>query len=260
MPARAPRARRRFGQHFLRDPAIVDAIVEALDPRRGENLVEIGPGRGVLTAAVLSRCGELSAVEIDRDLAALLRETPALGPGLTLINADALSYDFRQLGQNLRIFGNLPYNISTPLLFHLLDQRDSVQEMLFMLQREVVERLTAPPGIKAYGRLSVMVQACCQTEALLTVPPEAFDPPPRVESQVIALRPKAAAVNLDTETLGWLVRTAFSARRKQLAKALRPLLDAESIVQAGIDPGLRPERLSVADYLRLAERLATLRP
>ena len=255
MSATVPRTKRRFGQHFLADEQIVEAIVETLDPRPGETLVEIGPGPGVLTAPVLSRSGHLTAVEIDRDLAAGLRTDPALAAGLTLINTDALRFDFRQLGRGLRLFGNLPYNISTPLLFHLLDQRDAIQDMLFMLQREVVERITAPPGGKAYGRLSVMVQCCCDTEPLMRVPAHAFRPPPRVESQVIALRPRPSATNLDTSTLERVVRTAFSAWRKRLAKALSPLLHPDRIAAAGIDGDLRPERLSVAEFQRLAAQV-----
>lgn len=258
MTAKPPPARRRFGQHFLRDPVAVEQIIAALDPRPGEHLVEIGPGRGVLTEPVLAQAKRLTAVEIDRDLAAALARQYGPETGLTLLTQDALSLDLYRIGQSLRVFGNLPYNISTPLLFHLIDQRDTISDMLFMLQREVVERITATPGGKTYGRLSVMVQSCCAADPLLLVPPEAFEPMPKVDSQVIALRPKPTAADLNTAALARVVRTAFSARRKRLAKALRPLLTVTDIAQTGVDGDLRPDQLSVDEFIRLAERLGDI--
>jgi 16S rRNA (adenine1518-N6/adenine1519-N6)-dimethyltransferase len=247
-------ARKRFGQHFLADDAVIDAIVRAIAPRPGQALVEIGPGLGALTGPLLEQCGALTVIELDRDLAARLRRRP----GLTVIEADVLKVDFTALaagfGGLLRVVGNLPYNISTPILFHLLDAAPHVQDQHFMLQKEVVERMAAAPGGKAYGRLSVMLQWRYRIDEVLDVPPEAFEPPPRVESAVVRMVPLAAQADIDRARLGELVTVAFSQRRKLLRHTL-----GRWIAQQGIDTGFdlqrRAEEVPVAEYLALA-RLA----
>lgn len=255
MPDSALRARKRFGQHFLRDREVIDFIIAQFDPRDQAPVIEIGPGRGALTAPLLARLGNLTVIELDRDLVALLRERYR-DSTLRIISADALKYDFRQLatGSRMRLVGNLPYNISTPLLFHLLAQMEYVASMLFMLQHEVVERICAAPGEAAYGRLSVMLQSCCLTESLMVIGPESFSPPPKVKSAIVRLTPDPSLRErlLDTTRFEQIVRLAFSKRRKTLRNALREL-DAPSLFEeTGIDPDLRAERLSVADYISLA--------
>ncbi len=251
------RPRKRFGQHFLHERATIERIVAAVAPRTDERLVEIGPGEGALTWPLLAATDKLDAVEVDRDLAAALRA--ADHDGLTVHEGDVLTFDFAALagGDRLRLVGNLPYNISTPLLFHLLAQRDAIADMHFMLQREVVDRLAAGPGSKTYGRLSVMVQAHCTVEPLFRIAPGAFRPPPAVESAVVRLRPLGtpAVAPAHEAAFATLVRQAFGARRKTLRNTLRPQLSAEAIAAAGIDPGARPETLSVADFVALAEAL-----
>ena len=218
----APPPKKRFGQHFLVDSGVIDAIVRAVAPRPGEALVEIGPGRGAITMPLLERCGALRVIELDRDLAARLRRTP----GLEVIEADVLKVDFTALAAaaggmpKLRIVGNLPYNISTPILFHLLRSVDHVADQHVMLQKEVVDRMAAAPGRKDYGRLSVMLQWRYDIEPLLDVPPEAFDPPPRVDSAVLRMTPKPAPPGVDPALLGELVTVAFSQRRKLLRHTL----------------------------------------
>ncbi len=249
------RARKRFGQHFLHDPEVLRRIVAAIDPQPGEPLVEIGPGRGALTAPLLERAGTLTAIEIDRDLARELARR--FGAALKLIVGDALEVDFVALrgpGPALRVVGNLPYNISTPLLFHLLAQRTAILDMHFMLQREVVERMVAAPGSKSYGRLTVMLAPWTQIEALLEVPPQAFRPAPKVSSTVVRITPhsEAAFPIGDPARFEQVVRAAFSQRRKTLRNALKGLVDAERLRQNGIDPALRPERLTPAQFALLA--------
>lgn len=248
--------KKRFGQNFLHDPAIIDRIVAALDPRPGERLVEIGPGRGALTAPVLARTGALTAIELDRDLAVELAAR-FQDDGLCLIGADALRFDFSALvtaGERLRVFGNLPYNISSPLLFHLLTHRRAIADMLFMLQREVVDRIVATPGDADYGRLSVMIQYACAAEALFVVSPGAFFPPPKVHSRMLQLTPHATPPfpAADEKRLADLVQRAFAQRRKTLRNSIGAVVTAAQFAAADIDPGLRPERLSVADFVRLA--------
>jgi len=234
--------RKRFGQHFLHDPGVVAKIVAAIDPRPGERLVEIGPGEGALTRPLLERAERLAAIEIDRDLAARLeREFPP--QRLQVLRQDALECDFAAFGEGLRLVGNLPYNISTPLLFHLAQYAARVRDMHFMLQREVVERMVAAPSQPAYGRLSVSLQARFRMRKLFTVARGAFRPPPKVESAVVRLLPLEKMLVIDEA----LLRRAFSARRKTLRNAL-PGID---FVALGIDPGLRPENLSAADYARI---------
>ncbi|MDX1592638.1 MAG: 16S rRNA (adenine(1518)-N(6)/adenine(1519)-N(6))-dimethyltransferase RsmA [Gammaproteobacteria bacterium] len=250
------RPRKRFGQNFLRDGTVIERIVAAIDPRHGQRLVEIGPGEGALTAPLLAAAGRLAAIELDRDLVARLRDRFPPDSGLELIEGDALAFDFRALAGEgpLRLVGNLPYNISTPLLFHLFAQRDAVADMHFMLQREVVDRLAASPGTKSYGRLSVMAQYACEIRPVLQVPPRAFRPPPKVDSTVVRLVPHATPpVTVDDpERLRRLVSAAFAQRRKTLRNSLRDQLDAEAMIHAGIDPGRRAETLSLAEFAALA--------
>jgi len=239
------RPRKRFGQHFLHDPRVLARIVDAIAPQPGDVLVEIGPGEGALTRPLLERAQALHAIEVDRDLAARLRELP----GLTLHEGDALAFDFARLPAGMRLVGNLPYNISTPLLFQLARYADRVRDMHFMLQLEVVERMVAAPSTSDYGRLSVALQARFAMEKLFTVSRGAFRPPPKVESAVVRLTPLRAMLAIDED----LLRRAFSARRKQLRNAL-PGID---LAAAGIDARLRPENLSPADYARLSALIAS---
>ncbi len=251
--------RKRFGQNFLRDDTVVHRIVMAVNPRPGDHLVEIGPGEGVMTAALLGRSARLDAIEIDRDLVARLSQRFAERPGFRLHAADALKFDIAGLseGGKLRIVGNLPYNISTPLLFHLLAAADRIEDMHFMLQREVVDRLCAGPGEPDYGRLSLMAQYRCRAEKLFEVPPESFQPPPRVMSAVVRLTPHAEPpLTADAVTLGQVVAAAFAQRRKTLRNALRHLLDEADLLAAGIDPGARAETLDLAAFAGLARRLS----
>ncbi len=251
------RARKRFGQHFLHDPGVLRRIVAAVDPRAGERIVEIGPGQGALTLPLLERCGRVEAIEIDRDLAALLAAR-AKGRGELLIHrADVLEVDFRALhggGAKLRVCGNLPYNISTPLLFHLLESREVIADMHFMLQKEVVDRIVAPPGGKSYGRLTVMLAAACSAEALFRVGRGAFQPPPAVDSTVVRLVPHAGNPFPlpDPARFARLVAAAFSMRRKTLRNSLRGLVDAAQFGAAGIEADRRPETLAPAEFARLA--------
>lgn len=247
--------RKRFGQNFLRDPGIIQRIVRSIAPRADDLLLEIGPGQGALTAALLESPARLLAVELDRDLIPLLQQRFGHLERFRLLQGDALQLELAGLADSpLRVVGNLPYNISTPLLFHLLRQRRQLVDMHFMLQREVVERLAASPGSKAWGRLGVMVQYHCRVTPLLTVPPEAFVPRPRVQSAVVRLQPHAEPPHRATDEalLARLVNLAFQQRRKTLRNALRELLDAEAMAGLGIDPRRRPETLSLAEFVELA--------
>jgi 16S rRNA (adenine1518-N6/adenine1519-N6)-dimethyltransferase len=256
MPMSEHRARKRFGQHFLHDRGIVARILDALDPQPEDVLVEIGPGLGALTRPLLARVPHLHGVELDRDLAARLRtEFPAMQ--LTVHEADALDFDFRPLapaGKKLRVVGNLPYNISTPLLFHLLDQSAVIHDMLFMLQKEVVDRMRAAPGGKDYGRLTIMLQWRCAVEKLFDVAPGAFTPPPRVESSIVRLVPHAVppVTVRDPERFALIVKAAFAHRRKTLRNNLSGLVNDSGFSTAGIDPGRRAETLSLEEFARLA--------
>ena len=255
--ALAHRPRKRFGQHFLRDPSVLERIVAAIRPVPGDHLVEIGPGLGALTRPLLAAVGELDAVELDRDLLEPLRAHCADIGRLRLHHADALKFDFAALrgtGPRLRVVGNLPYNISTPLLFHLLDQASHLRDLHFMLQQDVVERMAAGPGEEAYGRLSVMLQYRCQVEPLFTVGPEAFRPPPKVRSAVVRLVPcETSPVAVRDERLfAEVVRRAFAQRRKTLRNALRGWLDIAQIEAAGVNPGARPETLDLAAFAALS--------
>ena len=250
-------ARKRFGQHFLTDGSVIDAIVDAIHPKPGEALVEIGPGLGAMTDPLVARCEQLTVIELDRDLAQRLRQRLELN----VIEADVLNVDFAalaaQLGQPLRVVGNLPYNISTPILFHLLAAAEHVVDQHFMLQKEVVERMAAAPGSKAYGRLSVMLQWRYDIESIIDVPPEAFEPPPRVDSAVVRMLPlpSAGMAGIDPQVLEELVRVAFSQRRKLLRHTLGRWLDERGHAGA-FDVQRRAEEVPVAEYLALAGAVA----
>jgi 16S rRNA (adenine1518-N6/adenine1519-N6)-dimethyltransferase len=254
------RPRKRFGQNFLHDPVVIGRIVSAIRPAVGERLVEIGPGQGAITLPLLQAAGALTVIELDRDLIEPLQARCSAAGELTIHNADALRFDFCALAGDaqLRVIGNLPYNISTPLLFHLLDQHQCIQDMHFMLQKEVVERMAASPGSGQYGRLSVMLQYRCRVTPLFTIGAGAFNPPPRVESAFVRLEPYAhplAEVH-DEAALARVVSQAFMQRRKTLRNALRELLDVAEIEAAGIEPTARAETLGVEDFAELANRLA----
>jgi 16S rRNA (adenine1518-N6/adenine1519-N6)-dimethyltransferase len=250
------RPRKRFGQNFLHDPAVIGRIVAAISPASSEHLVEIGPGQGAITVPLLQRAGRLDVVELDRDLVGPLQARCADLGELTIFNADALRFDFCTLADStpLRIVGNLPYNISTPLLFHLLTQHRCIRDMHFMLQKEVVERMAATPGSRQYGRLSVMLQYRCEVMHLFDIGPGAFSPPPRVESAFVRLVPYAhPTVQVDDEVVfEQLVRQAFSQRRKTLRNALRGTLEADAISALGIDPSARAETLAISEFAALA--------
>ena len=253
------RARKRFGQNFLHDPGVIQRIIQVIGPQPGEKLVEIGPGQGAITLPLLKACHQLHVVELDRDLIAPLAQQAA-GVGELLIHQnDALRFNFSSLadGQRLRIVGNLPYNISTPLLFHLLSQSGSIQDMHFMLQKEVVDRMAASPGGSDYGRLSVMIQYHCQVQPLFRIGPGAFNPAPKVDSAFVRLTPwttRPVTVD-DYEQFKNLVRQAFSQRRKTLRNTLKTLLDENAIRAAGVDPGIRPENVTLEQYAALAGKL-----
>lgn len=258
------RARKRFGQNFLHDQHVIARIVKAITPHAGQFLVEIGPGQGAITEPLLDAAGQLTAIEIDRDLAALLRERFGTKPGFRLVEQDVLQVDFAALATglgagpgSLRILGNLPYNISTPLLFHLLQYHDVIHDMLFMLQLEVVERLAAAPGSPDYGRLSVMMQYHCKVEKLFKVPPGAFVPQPKVDSAIVKLTPWRPLPHpaRNVTMLAHVVRTAFSQRRKTIRNTLKTMFTTAQMATLGIDLGLRPENLGLADYVRIADLL-----
>lgn len=259
MTASLPPPRRRLGQHFLRDPGTLDRLVALIDPQRGDHVVEIGPGRGALTERLVGRVARLELLELDRALVEHLRQRWGDRSDVHIHAGDALDTALAALApdhRRLRLVGNLPYNVSTPLLFWMLAGIERVRDAHFMLQREVAERLVAPPGSRRYGRLTVMVGYHCHAHLLLRVRPGAFWPVPRVDSAVVRLVPHDDAPRArDPETLARLVRVAFSQRRKTLRNALRRLGPAPPWQQLGIDPGARPEQLAVADFVRLADWL-----
>lgn len=258
-------ARKRFGQNFLHDMNVIADIVSAINPQKGQLLLEIGPGLGALTEPVGELVDQLTVVELDRDLAERLRHHPFLHQKLTVIEQDALRFDFRSYfnglnlaeGQGARVFGNLPYNISTPLMFHLFKFHDLITDMHFMLQKEVVKRLCAGPNSKAYGRLTIMAQYYCQVMPVLEVPPSAFKPAPKVDSAVVRLIPHKV-LPYPVKDLYWLNQVttrAFNQRRKTLRNALSALFSAEQLEALEIDLNARAENLSIADYARLANWL-----
>jgi 16S rRNA (adenine1518-N6/adenine1519-N6)-dimethyltransferase len=249
------RPRKRFGQNFLQSQPVINHILRQINPQPHDKLVEIGPGLGALTIPVLGRLNALNAIEIDTDLQAHLEAMPEARGKLSLIKADALTVDYSQWGEHVRVIGNLPYNISTPLLLHLLSYAHYIEDMHFMLQKEVVDRLVASPGNKTYGRLSVVVQYQCEVEHLFDVPPTAFHPQPKVDSAIIRLTPyqQSPYPVVAFPVLERLMACAFSMRRKTLANNLKPLLSATELSALGIDPSLRPEQISVADYVHIAK-------
>jgi 16S rRNA (adenine1518-N6/adenine1519-N6)-dimethyltransferase len=257
------RAKKRFGQNFLVDDHIIDRIIASIRPARDDTVVEIGPGLGALTRPLCALLDRLDVIELDRDLVERLEQARYAGCTLSIHNADALDFDFTALhaqtggGQKLRIVGNLPYNISTPLLFHLIQHRDVIGDMHFMLQKEVVERIAARPGTHNYGRLSVMVQFYCNVVPLFAVPSSAFRPAPKVESAIIRLVPALfpGGESIDHAMLEALVRKAFSQRRKTLRNTLKGYCSEEQMLQAGIHPQQRPEELSVSEYVSLLRRI-----
>ncbi|NYZ61634.1 16S rRNA (adenine(1518)-N(6)/adenine(1519)-N(6))-dimethyltransferase RsmA [Luteimonas deserti] len=248
-------AKKSLGQNFLHERGVVDRIVLAIAPRPGDRIVEIGPGQGAMTFPLLERHGALTAIEFDRDLLAPLAAQASAYGNLTLVHANVLDVDLGGLavGAPIRLVGNLPYNLSSPILFHALAHAASIVDMHFMLQKEVVERMAAGPGSKVYGRLSVMLQAYCDVTALFTVGPGAFRPPPKVDSAVVRLRPRPTDTIMidDHARFAAIVRAAFGQRRKTLRNALGALMDAGEIASAGVDPQTRAEQLSVADFVRL---------
>lgn len=258
------RARKRFGQNFLHDQYTIDAIVSAIAPRQNDVLVEIGPGLGALTEPVCDQVDKMHVVELDRDLAARLREHPRLKDKLIVHEADAMKFDFDELAQPdrpLRIFGNLPYNISTPLIFHLLEKSQHITDMYFMLQKEVVERLAAGPNSKDYGRLTVMTQYYCQVSPVLEVGPHAFKPAPKVDSAVVRLAPwpKRPYEALDVADLQRVCQEGFGQRRKTIRNSFRNFITAEQLEELNIDPNLRPENLTLAQFVSIANWLTTHR-
>jgi len=251
--------KKRFGQHFLHDKNILSRIVEYVAAKPGERIVEIGPGEGALTLPLLRAAGSLTVIELDRDLIEPLR-TRASGVGeLTIVHRDVLEVDIGALaaGATIRLVGNLPYNISTPILFHCLDHAAAIRDMHFMLQKEVVERMAAGPGSKTYGRLSVMLQLRCAVEPLFDVPPTAFTPPPKVDSAVVRLVPLSPdrLPQVAFDVIDRVVRAAFGQRRKTLSNALKGVADADDLAAAGIDPRLRAEQLAPATFVALAQHL-----
>jgi 16S rRNA (adenine1518-N6/adenine1519-N6)-dimethyltransferase len=252
-------AKKHLGQNFLHERSVVDRIVLAVDPRPGDRIVEIGPGQGALTLPLLDRHGALTAIEFDRDLLQPLAAAASAHGELTLVAADVLRVDFTQLaeGGQIRLVGNLPYNLSSPILFHALDHAAAVRDMHFMLQKEVVERMAAAPGNKVYGRLSVMLQAYCTVTPLFTVAPGAFRPAPKVDSAVVRLVPRGAdAIGIDDpRRFAQIVRAAFGQRRKTLRNALDGVLDSSAMHAVGVRPESRAEQLAVADFIRLANQL-----
>ncbi len=251
------RARKRFGQNFLRDPAVVERLARAIHPLPGEHLVEIGPGLGALTDALVGSGATVDVIELDRDLVPGLLAAYGLRPGFTLHSADALTFDYSDLatdGTALRIVGNLPYNISTPLIFRLLEQKALFGDMHFMLQLEVVERLAASPGSGQWGRLGIMTQYHCEVEKLFEVPPSAFQPAPKVQSAVVRLKPRVTSpwVDCDESALRRIVQQCFAHRRKTLRNNLKGIIDMPTLEALGLEPGARAETLEISQFVDLA--------
>ncbi|MDH5517513.1 MAG: 16S rRNA (adenine(1518)-N(6)/adenine(1519)-N(6))-dimethyltransferase RsmA [Gammaproteobacteria bacterium] len=248
-------ARKRFGQNFLIDNRVIDLIIQSINPRADQTLVEIGPGLGALTLPLLKKAGKLNVVELDRDVIPLLKKTCDGAGELIVHNVDVLEFDFNSLlteHNKLRLIGNLPYNISTPILFKLLEYAEHIDDMFFMLQKEVVKRMAAAPDSGAYGRLSIMLQYHCKVTELFMVPPEAFDPAPKVDSAIINLQPRTPECPVSNyPLLQKLVKQAFSTRRKTIKNTLKNLCTAEQLEAAGINPALRPENISPLSYFKL---------
>ncbi len=256
-------ARKRFGQNFLIDDGIIDKIVRSIAPQPNDNIVEIGPGKGAITALLLAHCPRLNVVELDRDLIPILLAQFAKYDDFNIHQTDALKFDFGTLASAdwpLRVVGNLPYNISTPLIFHLLSYHEKIRDMHFMLQKEVVERMAAQPGEKAYGRLGIMTQYYCQVQNLFPVPPTCFNPQPKVDSAIVRLVPYKVLPHPadDVDLFKRLVNTAFQQRRKTLRNALKQLISSEQLETLAIDTSRRPETLSLAEFVGLANYLSRL--
>ncbi|WP_226504407.1 16S rRNA (adenine(1518)-N(6)/adenine(1519)-N(6))-dimethyltransferase RsmA [Pseudomonas sp. MWU16-30317] len=257
------RARKRFGQNFLHDAGVIDRILRSVHARPGEHVLEIGPGQGALTEGILDSGAQLDVVEIDKDLAQILTQQFAARENFSLHQGDALKFDFNTLGAapgTLRVVGNLPYNISTPLIFHLLHNAHLIKDMHFMLQKEVVERMAAGPGGGDWGRLSIMVQYHCRVEHLFNVGPGAFNPPPKVDSAIVRMVPYETLPHpaKDHRLLERVVREAFNQRRKTLRNTLKALMPNEAIEATGVDGSRRPEQLSLEEFVRLADKLHEL--
>lgn len=257
-------ARKRFGQHFLHDTVVIDRILSAIDPQPGQALLEIGPGRGALTYPLLQRCKRLAAVELDRDLIPILQQQASKFGELELINADMLKFELSSLpgSERLRVVGNLPYNISTPLMFHLMDSIARIEDMHFMVQKEVALRIVAQVGDRNYGRLSVMMQYYCECLYLFDVAPESFTPPPRVDSAIIRLLPHREPIaDIGDFALFYsIVQTAFGQRRKTIGNSLKAILAPQVIEASGLERRLRAENLSLQDYARLTRTQMELQP
>lgn len=254
------RPKKSFGQHFLHEKRYIESIVSAISPKPADVVIEIGPGEGALTMPLLAVAGKLTAIELDTDLIPDLKARAAAVGQLEVIHADVLKVDFTALARErgvdkLRVAGNLPYYISSPILFHCVEHAGAIQDMHFMLQKEVVDRMAAEPGSKVYGRLSVMLQLVCRIEPLFEVPPGAFRPPPKVDSAVVRMvpLPPERLPQADPARLHAVVKAAFAQRRKTLSNALKQVMDAESIRSADVDPKARAEALSPADFVRLAQ-------
>jgi len=271
------KARKRFGQNFLHDQNIIQRIIQSIAVSDQQHIVEIGPGKGALTEYLVQGCAKLDVIELDRDLIPFLEKQFSACHNFQIHHADALKFDFSlltetaqqalkqepkpELNHKLRLVGNLPYNISTPLIFHLLENIHIIYDMHFMLQKEVVERLTAPPGSKTYGRLSILVQYLCHTEQLFIVHPGAFTPPPKIDSAIVQLTPRKNLSGLENATLdnlSFIARTAFSQRRKTLRNNLKNILNNEQIMQCDIDPGRRAETLSIDEFVKLTNQYAKI--
>lgn len=267
------KARKRFGQNFLHDQNIIERIIASIAVTPGQHIVEIGPGKGALTEHLLNAAGKLDVIELDRDLIPVLQARFAADEKFTIHNADALQFDYSSLQDSrqnnrkkFRLVGNLPYNISTPLIFHLLENVSIIQDMHFMLQKEVVERLTAVPGTKLYGRLSILVQYLCHAEQLFIVPPDAFNPVPKVDSAIVLLTPRAnikeggvftrTPLTATLADLSFIAKAAFAQRRKTLRNNLKKILSNEQIVQCDIDPGRRAETLTINEFVSLTNQYA----
>jgi 16S rRNA (adenine1518-N6/adenine1519-N6)-dimethyltransferase len=256
------RPRKRFGQNFLTDAGVIDNIAANIAAREQDRVVEIGPGQGALTTALVSSGCHLDVIELDRDLAPGLLAAFSIYPNFKLHSADALSFDFSSLateGERLRVVGNLPYNISTPLIFKLLENAALIQDMHFMLQLEVVQRLAAKPGGKHWGRLGIMTQYHCEVEHLFDVPPEAFNPPPKVQSAIVRLAPRQNSPwpACDEESLRSVVQSAFAQRRKTLRNNLKDIINDEALESIGVDPGCRAETLELIQFIKITNAIET---
>lgn len=253
------KAKKRFGQNFLQDPTVIDRIVKSIQPKEFDNIIEIGPGLGAITREILPYTKKMAVIELDRDIIPKLKFNCDRVGELNIFQQDALKTDFSEFATNgkIRVIGNLPYNISTPIMFHLFDFLDNIHDMHFMLQKEVVERMTAGPNSKTYGRLSVMTQYYCNPQMLFVVPPESFDPAPKVDSAIVRLVPLAVKPKVSNfELFSGMVTEAFNMRRKTIRNVWRNRLTESELSQIGINPGLRPENLALEEFIKVANYVA----